>query len=66
MTLLVVLAILLVDFYLVALVYFWGLTLNTFTGVNMIFALGMAVDYSSHIAHAYLLTETPSSCVTNQ
>ena len=56
---LVVFAVLLVDFYLIALIYYWGLTLNTFTGVNMIFALGLAVDYSTHIAHTFLLTEPP-------
>ena len=65
-TMLVLLAVALVDFYLIALMYFWGLTLNTFTGTNMIFALGMAVDYSSHIAHSYLLAEPPKSCKTNE
>ena len=65
-TLLVLLAVILVDIYLVALINFWGLTLNTFTGTNMIFALGMAVDYSSHIAHAFLTTVPPASCKTNR
>ena len=64
-TLLVVLAVLLVDYYLVALLYFWDMTLNTYTGVNMVFALGMAVDYSIHIAHAFLLAEAPANCITS-
>ena len=64
-TVFVVISVILVDFYLVALIYFWGLTLNTVTGGNLIFAQGFAVDYSSHIAHAYLMTEPPASCVTN-
>ena len=55
-TLLVVFAVILVDFYLVSLIYYWGLTMNSFTGVNLTFALGLAVDYSSHIAHNFLLT----------
>lgn len=63
---LVVFSVLLVDFYLIALIYFWGLTMNSFTGVNMIFALGLAVDYSSHIAHNFLMTRPPASCVTNR
>lgn len=63
-TALVVFAVLLVDFYLIALIYFWGLTMNMFTGVNMIFALGLAVDYSTHIAHNFLLNEPPASCIT--
>lgn len=65
-TLLVVFSVVLVDVYLVALIYYWGLTLNTYTGANMIFALGMAVDYSTHIAHAYLMAEPPETCVSNQ
>lgn len=65
-TLLVLVAVVLVDFYLVALIYFWGLTLNHYTGANMIFALGMAVDYSTHIAHAFLMTEPPATCITDQ
>ena len=59
-------AVCLVDFYLVGLIYYWDLTMNTFTGVNMVFALGLAVDYSSHIAHTFLLTEPPASCVTDR
>ena len=65
LTLLTVFAVILVDFYLVALIYYWGLTLNMFTGLNMIFALGLAVDYSSHISHSFLMAQPPSSCVTN-
>ena len=64
-TALVVFAVLMVDFYLVATMYYWDLTLNAFTGIQMVFALGLAVDYSSHIAHNFLLVEPPASCVTN-
>ena len=55
-TLFVIFSVLLVDYYLIAAMYFSGLTLNSFTGVNIIFALGLAVDYSSHIAHNFLMT----------
>ena len=65
-TLLVVFSVILVDFYLVALIHFWGLTMNSFTGVNLIFSLGLAVDYSSHIAHNFLLTQPPEHCITNR
>ena len=61
-TVLVTLAITLVDFYLIGLIHYADLTLNNFTGINMIFALGLAVDYSTHIAHTYLLTEPLASC----
>ena len=61
-----VFAIVLVDFYLVGSIHYWGLTYNSFTGMNMIFALGLAVDYSTHIAHTFLLTKPPASCTTNR
>jgi len=60
-TILVVLAIVLVDVYLYALIYYWGLTFNTITLINIIIALGLSVDYSAHIAHSYLLCETPNN-----
>ena len=60
-SLLVVFTVTLTDFLLVALIYYWDMTLNMFTGVNMILALGLAIDYSTHIAHNYLLTEPPES-----
>ena len=56
-TLLVVFAVLLVNFFLLALLHFWQLTLNFMVMVNMIFAIGLAVDFSSHIAHTYLITK---------
>ena len=61
---LVLFSVILVDIYLVALIHFWGLTLNSMSGTNMVFALGMAVDYSAHIAHAFLITVPPATCVT--
>ena len=44
----------LVDLFLFALLYFWGVTLNSVTVVNIVIAIGLAVDYSAHIGHAYL------------
>mmetsp|Transcript_37688 Transcript_37688/g.49578 ORF Transcript_37688/g.49578 Transcript_37688/m.49578 type:complete len:86 (+) Transcript_37688:211-468(+) len=65
LSLMVIISVLLVDFYLVALIYFWGMTLNMFTGVAMVLAFGIAVDYSTHIAHTYLLAQAPAWCDTN-
>ena len=59
-TFLVVCCVLLVDFFLVALLHYWSLTLNFIVMVNMIFAIGLAVDFSSHIAHTYLITKAPA------
>ena len=44
----------LVDLFLFALMVYWDVAFNTFTGVNIVVAIGMAVDYSAHIGHAYL------------
>jgi predicted RND superfamily exporter protein len=49
----------LVDLYLLALLYFWDVTLNSVTIVNCVIAIGLAVDYSAHIGHAYLTVEPP-------
>ena len=54
-TILIVAVVLLVILYLAATIYFWGLTLNAITGMNMIFALGISIDYSIHVAHKYLV-----------
>lgn len=55
LSLMVIMSVVLVDFYLVALIYYWNMTMNMFTGVSMVLSFGIAVDYSTHIAHTYLL-----------
>ena len=54
-TALVVLSVILVDYFLIALIYYWDLTFNTIIIVNIVIAIGLAVDYSAHIAHTYLI-----------
>ena len=54
MSIYVVLCIGLTDLDVLALSYYWGLTLNAVTVVNIVLAVGLAVDYSAHIAHSYL------------
>ena len=63
-SLLVVFCVMLVDLLLIGLIYFWDMTLNMFTGINLILALGLAVDYSTHIAHKFLLTKPPDNLET--
>jgi len=60
-TLLVVFAVALVDLFLLALVQFWGLTMNSIVTVILVIGLGLAVDYSAHIAHTYLIVEAPNT-----
>ena len=54
-TIFIVAVVLLVILYIAGIIYFWDLTLNSFTGMNMIFALGISIDYSIHVAHKYLI-----------
>ena len=64
-TLLVALCVLLVDLYLIGLIYFWGLYFNNFVLINIVIAIGLSVDYSAHIAHTYLLVKPPDHLKTN-
>ena len=58
-TLLVALCVAMTDLFLVGLIYFWGLTLNALVVLNIIVAIGTSVDYSAHIAYAYLIEPVP-------
>ena len=66
MTLFVVTVVLLVVVYMTAICHHWGLDLNNFFAVNLTFALGIAVDYSVHIAHKYLTIKPPVSLKSNK
>ena len=63
MTLLVTAMVALTDFYLIGFMDFWGLTLNGLVIINVVLAIGTSVDYSTHIAYAYLNTPTPAECI---
>ncbi|XP_048578103.1 patched domain-containing protein 3 isoform X2 [Nematostella vectensis] len=43
-------------FELFGLMYVWGVSLNGVSMINLIMAIGFAVDYSAHIAHAYVMS----------
>ena len=66
MTFIVVSIVLLVVVYMTAMCHHWGLTLNNYVAVNLTFALGIAVDYSVHIAHKYLNIKPPASLISNK
>jgi len=36
--------------------HFWGLTIDTVTTILLVLAVGLAVDYASHIAHSFMVT----------
>ena len=54
-TILVTFSVLLVDFFLVALLHYWNLTFNNIVVVQVVIAIGLSVDFSAHIAHTYLV-----------
>lgn len=57
----VLLCVVLVDVFVFGLLAFWGVTLNSVTVVNIVIAIGLSVDYSAHIAHAYLAVAAPEA-----
>lgn len=60
-TLLVAFAVFLVDVYILALVFYWNLTFNSIVVVQVVVAIGLAVDYSAHIGHTYLAVHPPNT-----
>merc|ERR1719424_947553 len=55
-TLLVMLCVVLVDIDILGLMWLWGLTIDSVAIINLVLAIGLAVDYSVHIAHAFMQT----------
>jgi len=51
--LLVVLCVVMVDIDILGLMYLWGLTIDSVTIINLVLAIGLSVDYSAHVAHAF-------------
>lgn len=58
-TILVTFAVALVDLFLLGLIHYWDLTMNNIIVVWFVIGLGLAVDYSAHIAHTYIIVEPP-------
>ena len=42
---------------LFGLMYFWNVSLNGVSMITLVMAIGFAVDYSAHIAHAFVMSE---------
>jgi len=36
------------------LMYFWNLSIDTVTCIQLVLAIGLAVDYSAHIGHTFM------------
>jgi hypothetical protein len=53
-TLLVLLCVLLTDVDILGLMWLWGLTIDSVAIINLVLAIGLAVDYSAHVAYAFV------------
>ena len=58
-TTMVLFCVALVDLFLFNMLAMWDVKLNSVTVINIVIAIGLAVDYSAHIAHSYLGVEPP-------
>ena len=47
------------DLFLAGLIFYWNLALNPIVMLQIILGIGCSVDYSAHIAYAYLVEEIP-------
>eukprot|EP01026_Neomeris_dumetosa_P062917 TRINITY_DN5965_c0_g1_i1.p1 TRINITY_DN5965_c0_g1~~TRINITY_DN5965_c0_g1_i1.p1 ORF type:complete len:894 (+),score=109.62 TRINITY_DN5965_c0_g1_i1:70-2751(+) len=56
-SLLVLLMVVLTDVCLLGFMWYVDLTFNVVTAINIVLAVGLAVDYSAHIAHSYLVVQ---------
>jgi len=53
-TLLVMLCVVLVDVDILGLMWLWGLSIDSVAIINLVLAVGLAVDYSCHVAHSFV------------
>ena len=58
-TALVAMCIIVTDIFLTALIYYWNLTFNFIVIIQLVLAIGTAVDFSAHIAYHYLIEPIP-------
>lgn len=58
-TLVVAICVLMTDLFLAGLIFYWNLSLNPVVMLQVILGIGCSVDYSAHIAYAYLVEEVP-------
>ena len=54
-------------FELLGLMYIWNVSLNSISMIIIVMAIGFAVDYSAHVAHAFMISkaETPEKRVVD-
>ena len=60
-TFVVAICVIMTDLFVLALIFYWNLALNPIVLLQIVLGIGCSVDYSAHIAYAYLVEEIPSS-----
>ena len=60
--LMVLLCVILTLVDLVGFLHFWGITIDTLSCVNIVLAVGLCIDYSAHIAHAFIVSTGKAKC----
>ena len=50
-----ILAILLTLTDIIGFLHFWGITIDIISCINIVLSVGLCVDYSVHIGHAFLV-----------
>ena len=58
-TLVVAICVIMTDLFVAGLIFYWNLSLNPIVMLQIILGIGCSVDYSAHIAYAYLVEEIP-------
>ena len=58
-TLVVATCVIITDLFVAGLIYYWHLALNPIVLLQVILGIGCSVDYSAHIAYAYLVEDIP-------
>lgn len=56
-TLVVALCVVMTDLFLSGLIFYWNLSLNPISLLQIILGIGCSVDFSAHIAYAYLVED---------
>ena len=64
-TLLVGLCVFITDVLLFGFIHYWRLTLNPILLVHIVVSVGISVDYSAHIAYAFLVEKVPQNGIHN-
>ena len=63
-TLVVATCVIMTDLFVAGLIFYWHMALNPIVLLQVILGIGCSVDYSAHIAYAYLVEEVPDKLKT--